>query len=243
MKKINPKEYIAVLSLWKRGQYLEEQLECMRSQSAPPKEIWLCWGVNDDNKDFEDTDLYKEFDKVYKVEDGGSCCSRYEMCKQDEDQYFLVLDDDMFPTDNYMERCISFIEKNGEHQIGCSGRIFLGKEYFPNIAVGSWNYKDTDVLVHIGTNGHFITNHAVNCLLEHHDFGDIWADDIALGLYNWHYRKVATVVVAQDSDCNADKYKHERGCDDAALSKVETQSEFYKERNKLLANCLDLING
>ena len=243
MKKINPKEYIAVLSLWKRGHWLEEQLECLRSQSTPPKEIWLCWGVNSKNKDFEDTDLYKKFDKVYKVDDGGSCCSRYEMCKQEEGQYFLILDDDMFPTDNYMERCVTFIKNHGEHQIGSSGRIFSGDKYFPNRTVGSYNYHHTDTLVHIGTNGHFVSNHAINCFLDNHNFEDKWGDDIALGLLNWYHRKVPTVVVAQDSSCNSDKYNHERGCDDAALSKVETQPEFYKERNKLLAHCMKLING
>ena len=230
------KEYIVVLSLWKRGHWLEEQLNIFRNQSCPPKEIWLCYGINNENRNFQGSELLNKFDKIKTMEDGGSVFSRFEMASESDDDLFLIIDDDMFPTQNYMENVMQFYIDNEDCIIASSGRIFKNAGlYFPNTTLGSINYSNHNQ-VHIGTNGWFISKQSIKEMLLVHDRRNYNnGEDIAISFVNLKKRKVKTYVIGQDENMNSDKYKHQRGAGDEALSHSSKHHDFYKQRNEILS--------
>jgi len=228
-------DYIVILSLWKRGQWLEEQLEIFKNQTLPPKEIWLCHGLNEENKHFLNSEIFEKFDKVITIEDGGSVFSRFEMAAVSKEKLFLVIDDDMFPTKNYMEKCLEFYSENQDCIIASSGRIFATRtSYFPNQTLGSVNYTSARQ-VHIGTNGWFLSRDSVNEMLTVHNKKYNNGEDVALSFINLKNRKVKTFVIEQNNKTNSDKYKHSRGVGEEALSHGSKHEEFYRQRNEILS--------
>ena len=227
-------EYIVILSLWKRSEWLREQVEIFRSQTVPPKEIWLTYGLNEQNIHLIKSDLMLLFDKIIILEDGGSVFSRFEFAKESNEELFLIIDDDMFPTPNYMEQCLDFFRKNKDCIIASSGRVFKGEEYFPNNMYGSVKYsKSTEI--DIGTNGWFLSRQSIECLMDNHNRKNYNnCEDIALSYLNRKLRNVKTYVIEQSHLCNSDKYQHTRGVGEEALSHASKHSSFYKQRNEVL---------
>lgn len=226
--------YIAILSLWKRGQWLEEQLDCLENQSTKPEEIWLCHGLNEDNKHFLSSDLMKRFDKVKILEDGGSIFSRFEMAKE-YDGYYLVIDDDMFPSREYISNCFKFLNHYDEAIICSSGRKFEGTTYFPNKMFGSIKFSNS-IEVDIGTNGWFLSYESIKQMNDNHDKSYNNGEDIAISYLNRQNREVKSFVIKQNNFINSDIYRHKRGVGEEALSHSSNHKEFYKQRNEILYN-------
>jgi len=227
------KPYIAILSLWKRGQWLEEQLNCLENQSTKPDEIWLCHGINEDNKHLLSSDLMKRFNLVKVIEDGGSIFSRFEMAKKNDGYYFIV-DDDMFPSKEYISNCFKFLNHHEEAIICSSGRNFKTNKYFPNTMHGSVKYGDS-CKVDIGTNGWFLTYDSIREILDNHN-REIKnnGEDIAISYLNRMNRGIESYVIKQSNFANSDIHKHKRGLGEEALSNSQNHKQFYEERNKIL---------
>lgn len=230
-------EYIVILSLWKRAEWLEEQIDLFINQTVPPKEVWVCHGLNSENSHFLE-DLENKVDKILTIEDGGSVFSRFEMARDSKENLFFIIDDDMFPTENYCEKCLHFYERFSKKEkdciIGSSGRIFKTDKYFPNTMLGSVNYSNFSK-VDIGTNGWFLSRESIKCMLESHiTSGYNNCEDIALSYLNRNKRGVDTYVIKQGPHINSDKYRHARGFGEEALSHQQNHVEFYKQRNEVL---------
>lgn len=229
------RQYIAILSLWKRGEWLEEQVRCLEEQTIPPKEIWLCYGVNEENKNSVSTILLDRFDKVNILEDGGSIYSRFEMCEDLGDIYYFIIDDDMFPNKNYISNCFKFLKHKDDAIICSSGRIFNSDNYFPNTAVGSVQYSNS-TMVDIGTNGWFLSYKSISQMNKNHDKKYNNGEDIALSYLNRQNRGVESYVIKQNQFVNSDLYRHKRGLGKESLSHSSNHKEFYKQRNEILMN-------
>lgn len=227
-------DYIVVLSAWKRTKWLLEQLLLFKKQTIPPKEIWLCFGKNEQNNHVLNEEYLKYFDKIKILEDGGNVFSRFEMCYNEDDCYYFIIDDDMFPTKSYCESCLQFIKSNGETILASSGRIFSTNKYFPNTMLGSTRYSNSSE-VDIGTNGWFLSREAIRCLIDNKiNNGYNNGEDIALSFLNKSIRGISTFVIKQTHYINSDKYKHTRGTGEEALSHHSNNQQFYKERNEML---------
>ena len=58
------RDITVILNLYRREEYLEEQIKAIRNQNIKPKEIWLWINAHEDNKDF-DASKY-DIDKVFR---------------------------------------------------------------------------------------------------------------------------------------------------------------------------------
>ena len=58
------RDITVILNLYRREEYLEEQIKAIRNQNIQPKEIWLWINAHEDNKDF-DASKY-DIDKVFR---------------------------------------------------------------------------------------------------------------------------------------------------------------------------------
>ena len=148
--------------------------------------------------------------------------------KSDE-KLFLIIDDDMFPTENYLENVIDFYRKTGECIVASSGRVFHNMEaYVPFMAYGSFGDCSQTRSVHIGCNGWFLSKESIDMLLKHrlsNDYNN--GEDIALSFINRKFRKVETYVIEQTPIMNSDKYGHARGFGEEALSHTSKHEKVF----------------
>jgi len=233
-------EYVVILSLWKRGQWLAEQLEIFKNQTYPPKEIWLCHGMNKTNEGFVGSHLSKQFDRIAWPKDGGTVFSRFEMAHESDEKLFLIIDDDMFPTEDYLENAIDFYRETGECIVASSGRVFYNEEgYCPFLAYGSFGDGSQTRSVHIGCNGWLLSKESIDVLLQHrldNDYNN--GEDIALSFINRRIRGVETYVIEQTPIMNSDRYGHARGFGEEALSHTSKHEEFFKQRDEIVTHYL-----
>lgn len=229
------KDYIAVLSLWRRGKWLEEQIDSISRQTVKPREIWLCHGKNKENENLIDSKTRALFDRIEVLEDGGSIYSRFEMCEENDGLYYFIIDDDMFPNENYISNCFKMLRHHDDAIICSSGRIFIGDTYFPNKMLGSVKHSNSSE-VDMGTNGWFLSYESIKQMNDNHDKRYNNGEDIALSYLNRQNRGVKSYVIKQNNLVNSDYHLHKRGVGEEALSHASNHKEFYKQRNEMLMN-------
>lgn len=115
-----------ILNLYKRPNYLEEQLEAIRSQTTQPKEIWLWINHAEEN---EDIDVSKYgFDRVFRSSTNMKFHARFSVGLLAQTQYVALFDDDTIPGDMWLENCVNSIQK--KHGLyGAVGCIMEGSMY------------------------------------------------------------------------------------------------------------------
>ena len=56
-----------ILNLYRRPDYLEEQIAALRSQSVPPSEIWLWVNGHEDNQDLDLSEYDLDIDRDWET--------------------------------------------------------------------------------------------------------------------------------------------------------------------------------
>lgn len=120
-----------VLNAYKRQQYLEQQIECVLSQSIPAEQV-LIWNNG------EELELAKFGDKV-KVANSShnlGVWSRFAYAINAETEYVCLLDDDTFPAHRFFENCLRQMDLEPA-LLGARGLRFLSStRYHPFISFG-----------------------------------------------------------------------------------------------------------
>lgn len=122
-----------ILNAYKRQQFLEQQINCVLSQTVAPVRI-LVWNNGDE------LDLKKYGDEIMIANHSHNTgvWSRFAYALNAETEYVCILDDDTFPAPKFFESCLKQMEKEPA-LLGTRGLRFLSKsKYVPNIQIG-WN--------------------------------------------------------------------------------------------------------
>ncbi len=120
-----------VLNAFKRQQYLDKQIECVLSQSAPVERV-LVWNNG------EKLDVNKFGDKVMVANNSHNLgvWSRFAYATNAETEYVCMLDDDTFPAHRFFENCLAQMELEPA-LLGARGLRFLSPtRYHPFISFG-----------------------------------------------------------------------------------------------------------
>ena len=128
--KIENNSVVAVLSIYRRTQYFEEQLNAILGQTIVPKEIFIWINYHEDNLEFVDNDLYPILNKydykgfrVIKNDFNWKFHGRFSIAQMAQSEYVCVLDDDTIPGKKWFENCIKSMRlKNG--LMGGIGEIY-----------------------------------------------------------------------------------------------------------------------
>jgi len=103
-----------ILTLYKRPQYLEEQLRAMQNQSLKPKEILLYQdGTSDTIKIPEN--IKQEFDLIEISPINKGVWERFNFARKNaKSLYVCILDDDTIPASRWLENCMDeMLKKEG----------------------------------------------------------------------------------------------------------------------------------
>lgn len=95
----------AILTLYRRPQNLAKQVEAIRNQTIPPKEIWVWINYHEDN-----SDLILDFisvDKVFDCNHNWTFFGRFAAGLLADTEFVAIFDDDTIPGRRWFENCLS----------------------------------------------------------------------------------------------------------------------------------------
>lgn len=119
--KVKKNSIVAVLSIYRRTQYLQEQIEAVLNQTIPPKDIFIWVNKHEDNEEFVNKKLYPLLDtydysnfRVIKNDYNWKFHGRFSIAQMAQSEYVCVFDDDTIPGKKWFENCIKSMKlKNG----------------------------------------------------------------------------------------------------------------------------------
>lgn len=169
-----------VMTLYKRPEALEKQINAIKEQTIKPLELLL---FHDHVKCGEevvlDSNLRKEFDEILEPTENEGVWGRFRFAKEvARGKYICMLDDDTIPGSRWLETCVQLIKKrnavyaslgicltrygcypyDGFYRIGwssanrkCEEVDFAGHSWFFNKECLDWMLKDTEQYQEIRT--------------------------------------------------------------------------------------------
>jgi len=133
-----------ILNAYRRPYNLKMQIDALRNQTVPPKQIWLWVNAHEDNTnyDFEGLDVDRIFHNNYNWKFYG----RFAAALLADTEYLALYDDDTVPGSKWHENCLRTMETH-EGILGSAGVILNGKHYVQHERTGwpSQNEKVAEV--------------------------------------------------------------------------------------------------
>jgi len=91
-----------ILTLYKRSEYLPAQIEAIRNQSVPPKEIWI-WC---NSSDVLIPDMSHLADRVVVSNSNWKFWGRFSLASMVRTRYVAIFDDDILPERDWFKNCL-----------------------------------------------------------------------------------------------------------------------------------------
>ena len=140
----------AILTVYRRGEYLAAQVEALRAQSVPPEEIWV-W-CNDGGVPIEDVSALVE--RVVVSNSNWTFWGRFALAGLVRTEHVALYDDDVLPGPLWHASCLATIAAGHDGILGGSGVLLpLAGGYSSRHKVG-WNGHHLDVATEVDLVGH-----------------------------------------------------------------------------------------
>lgn len=130
-----------ILNLYKRPDYLMEQLDSILEQSVKPTEVWLWINPSAENKKFNN---FSKFDRVVKSFYNFKYHGRFALGLLADTEYVAVFDDDTIPGKDWFSNCLEVMEKT-PGILGGAGCILQSPYYVHHTRVG-WPSQNKEVI-------------------------------------------------------------------------------------------------
>lgn len=127
----------AILTTHNRPEYFDEQLEAVKNQTIPPKDIMLWHNLGNCNIDFLKGKVEKSALCTYNF----GFFSRFIYALLAQTEYVAIFDDDTIPGKKWFENCLDCM-KIHEGIMGTAGVILHGNYYHPHVKIGWASPKD-----------------------------------------------------------------------------------------------------
>lgn len=140
----------AILTVYKRGQYLGQQIEALRAQSCPPDEIWV-W-INNADEPIED--VSELADRVVVSNTNWKFWGRFALANMARTQYVCLFDDDILPQINWLKHCMHTLNSGTNGILGGSGVILPAEGGYSSKHKVGWNGHHYDTVTQVDLVGH-----------------------------------------------------------------------------------------
>lgn len=138
---VEPEDITVVLNCYRRPYNLRMQIDAIRSQTRPPKEIWLWVNKHPDNEGFSFDSL--GLDKVFHNDYNWKFYGRFAGSLLADTEYVAIFDDDTIPGSKWFENCLDTMETN-EGIMGSAG-IILDDKYYVRHERSGWAVQNPDI--------------------------------------------------------------------------------------------------
>jgi len=140
----------AILTVYKRSEYLSAQIEALRNQSVPPTEIWV-WCNSSDQKIEDFSELA---DRVVVSNTNWKFWGRFALANMVRTQYVCLFDDDVLPQTNWIKNCLDTIASGTNAILGGSGVILPAAGGYSSKHKVGWNGHHYDTVTQVDLVGH-----------------------------------------------------------------------------------------
>jgi len=123
LKKVNPEDITVILNSYRRPYNLKMQVEAIRSQTCPPKQIWLWVNHHEDNEGFDYSEL--GIDRIIHNDYNWKFYGRFAGALLADTEYVAIFDDDTIPGRKWFENCLDTMSEQ-EGIMGAAGYIQKG---------------------------------------------------------------------------------------------------------------------
>ena len=222
-----------ILTVWKRNN-LKEQIEALLKQTVLPSQIWVyqCKDYLRINKYLKNYPFVETFHSTVNLKYFG----RHTLAQHVTTTYTWILDDDIIPSDTWIETCLKTC-KNSNAIVCRSGRIIPPNDFYPGviknqnyleqyfigdgITVNGISVCEKDTIVDYGCSSFFFKTVWERC------FWSIWpltfqnGEDIHLSAACKIQKNIPTIVPKQTSIADTGNSKPNYSFDEYASWKKE----------------------
>ena len=232
-------EITAILTCYRRPEYLKEQVESLREQTAKPREIWLWVNSHEDNEGYDFSDL--NVDKIFHNDFNWKFHGRFAAAQLCRTKFVALFDDDTIPGPRWFENCLVHNEKN-PGLYGGVGVILGEKRYYGHQRVGWSNPNESLVEVDLVGHAWFIEKKNLQYMWREEPFTWENGEDIQLSYLCKKYGNIKTYVPPHPTS-NTDFFSSLKGMkygvDEKATSRPSNHKVFYNERDAQVATYID----
>lgn len=139
-----------ILNCYKRPEYLQEQIEAIKSQSIPPEDIMIWYNKPEDKEQYDLTNLGC---KVATCNYNFKFHGRFAFGLLAKTKYVAFFDDDTIPGNKWFENCLNTINNGYDGILGASGVLLYGNGYDPHEKIG-WNGRRSTNVTEVDLVGH-----------------------------------------------------------------------------------------
>ena len=181
-----------ILTVYKRGEYLNAQIEALRAQTVPPTEIWV-W-CNDSDVPLQDvSDLV---DRVIVSNSNWKFWGRFAMANLVRTPYISLFDDDILPQPNWLRNCLDTYESGVDGILGGSGVLLPAAGGYSSKNKVGWNGHHLDTLTRVDLVGHawFFKKEHLKYMWQEQPMSWENGEDIHLSCMAWKHAGIGTYV-------------------------------------------------
>ncbi len=130
-----------ILNAYRRPYNLQMQIDALRSQSVPPKNIWLWVNAHEDNEDYDFKSL--DVDRIFHNDYNWKFYGRFAAALLVDTKYIAIYDDDTIPGKRWHENCLDTMTTH-EGILGSAG-ILLNSDRYMNHERCGWPTQNSEV--------------------------------------------------------------------------------------------------
>lgn len=102
-----------ILNVYKRPQYLEEQVKAIEAQTVPC-DIWIDYTIPEGEKMYDLSSIAPNAKITIRTNQNLFHIGRFFYALNTQSEYVFICDDDQIPGKNYLQHCINIIENEGD---------------------------------------------------------------------------------------------------------------------------------
>ncbi len=147
---VKPSGITAILTAYRRIEYLEDQIISLRNQTIPPDEIWVWFNSSEDQQ----IDVSTLVDRVIVSNTNWLFWGRFAMGNMARTGYVAFFDDDILPQPRWFENCLKTIEDGYDGILGGSGVILPLEGGYSSKQKAGWNGQQLEQVATVDLVGH-----------------------------------------------------------------------------------------
>lgn len=225
-------EITCILNLYRRPDVLQEQIDSLKSQTIPPKEIWVWKNYHEDNKNFDKSKI-KGVDKWIESSFNFKYYGRFSVALLAETEYVHLLDCDTIPARKWHENCLNSM-KISPGIMGGVGVVLNSEKYDDHVRYGWPNRLDYIKEVDLVGHSWFLTKEHIRNMWSIEPFTFENAEDIHLSAANLKLGIKTYVPPQIDPETLSSIKGYELGVGIQASSHPVNHNKFYFERDMVI---------
>ena len=230
-----------ILNAYRRPYNLKMQVDALRNQTAPPKQIWLWVNAHEDNKDFDFKSL--GVDRIFHNDFNWKFYGRFAAGLLADTEYVAIYDDDTIPGIQWHQNCINSMQVK-EGIMGGAGYVQTGHKAMQYYRHG-WPSQNVEI-ERVDYVGHawFFKREWLPYLWR--EMPPTWdnGEDMHFSYTAQKFGNIQTYCPphpADEKELHSSLLGYELGVDSKATSNNQAVShtQFFTERDMCIKNCLD----